>query len=187
MAIVAILIRLKLGSPVIFRQNRVGLSEKIFTVYKFRTMTNDRDAEGNLLSNSKRISPLGRILRKTSLDELPQLWNVVNGSMSLVGPRPLLIEYVPCYTERESRRHSVRPGITGLAQVSGRNTLLWDDRLELDVNYVENQSFWLDMHILTRTVLKVILRKDIIDVPETAQGPLTMYRQGNKAYSNELA
>lgn len=176
-AIVTILVLLKLGRPIIFKQQRIGLNERLFNVYKFRTMTNERDPDGNLISNAQRITPIGRMLRKTSLDELPQLWNVLNGSMSIVGPRPLLVQYIPYYTEQEHKRHHVRPGITGLAQVNGRNSLLWEDRLRLDVEYVENQSLLLDTKILAKTFLKVLFRKDVLDIPDATQGPLNVYRQ----------
>jgi lipopolysaccharide/colanic/teichoic acid biosynthesis glycosyltransferase len=176
-ALLAFLVRLKLGSPVLLRQVRPGLHGQIFTLLKFRTMTDARDADGNLLPDSERLTRLGRFLRKTSMDELPQLWNALKGDMSLVGPRPLFVKYLPYYTERERRRHNVRPGITGLAQISGRNQILWDERLELDVQYVENQSFALDLYILLKTVWKVVARSDIVEAPGTVQGPLTKYRQ----------
>ena len=146
-----VLVRVKLGSPVFFGQDRPGLKEKVFTLHKFRSMTNDTDEAGNLLPDIKRLTPFGLLLRKTSLDELPEIYNVLKGEMSFIGPRPLLIEYLPYYTEREKLRHTVRPGITGLAQVSGRNLLSWDDRLEKDAEYVERLSFLLDVKILART------------------------------------
>lgn len=176
MLLVAGLIRYSLGRPVLFTQVRPGRGEKPFRLYKFRTMREAYDAEGRPLPDIERLVPFGRYLRRTSLDELPQLWNVLRGDMSLVGPRPLFTSYLKCYTRRERRRHEVRPGITGLAQVSGRNHLLWDERLELDVQYVENISFWLDIRILAKTVAKVLLRQDVIEAPGTAQGPLTHYR-----------
>lgn len=178
LAVIALLVRLKLGSTVLFRQQRPGLHGKPFTLYKFRTMTNARDANGNLLPDADRLTNFGRFLRRTSLDELPELINVLKGDMSLVGPRPLLIRYLPYYTERERKRFEVKPGITGLAQISGRNHLLWDKRLELDVQYVEQQSLLLDIQILLRTVIKVLKRADVIDVPGLAQLPLDQYRQG---------
>lgn len=160
-AVVAVLVRIKLGSPILFRQQRPGMGERIFTLYKFRTMTSARDENGELLPNHLRITRFGNLLRKTSLDELPQLWNVLIGDMSLVGPRPLLPRYLPIYTERQRRRHEVRPGITGWAQVNGRNSISWHEKLELDVWYVENISFWLDVRILWLTLLKVLKREGI--------------------------
>ena len=176
--VVGVLVYWKLGSPILFRQQRPGLHGKPFTLYKFRTMTDARDADGNLLPDADRLTNFGRFLRRTSLDELPELINVLKGDMSLVGPRPLLIRYLPYYTERERKRFEVKPGITGLAQISGRNHLLWDKRLELDVQYVEQQSLLLDIQILLRTVIKVLKRADVIDVPGLAQLPLDQYRQG---------
>ena len=149
------------GRPVLFRQTRVGLNEAHFEMMKFRTMTEDRDAEGRRLPDGDRLTPLGRFLRDSSLDELPELFLVLNGTMSLVGPRPLLVPYIPRYSPRERRRHLRRPGLTGLAQISGRNSLTWSNRLELDVQYVENTSFRLDLQILVRTMAKVLRRADI--------------------------
>ncbi len=156
MLIVALLIYMKIGCPIIFKQKRPGLQGKLFNIYKFRTMTNDMDKTGKLLPDNKRITEFGRILRKWSLDELPQLLNVMQGKLSLVGPRPLLIEYLPLYDSEQARRHDVRPGITGWAQVNGRNVISWEEKFKLDVWYVDNQSFWLDMKILLLTVLKVV-------------------------------
>ena len=153
--IIVILVRRKLGSPVIFRQKRPGLNEKIFTMYKFRTMTDEKDKEGNLLSDKDRLTKFGKFLRSTSLDEIPELWNVIKGEMSLVGPRPLLVSYLAKYNEYEKRRHEVRPGITGFAQVNGRNNTTWEDRFKNDIYYVENISFLLDIKIIINTVLKV--------------------------------
>lgn len=161
MAIIALVVRLQLGRPVLFRQQRPGLRGQCFTVVKFRTMTNACDAHGNLIPATERLTPLGRFLRKTSADELPQLWSVLKGDMSLVGPRPLFAQYLPYYTEREQKRHLVRPGITGLAQINGRNYLPWDQRLELDVQYVERQSVALDVSILLKTLSKVILGSNV--------------------------
>ena len=155
------LVRLNLGAPVLFRQVRPGLHGRPFTMYKFRTMTDARDASGALLPDAKRLTPLGKFLRATSLDELPELYNVLRGDMSLVGPRPLLVEYLERYTLRQARRHEVRPGITGWAQVNGRNALSWEEKFERDVWYVENQSLWLDLRILWLTVLKVLRREGI--------------------------
>jgi lipopolysaccharide/colanic/teichoic acid biosynthesis glycosyltransferase len=149
--LIAVLVRVKLGSPVFFGQRRPGLHEKVFTLHKFRSMTNETDEAGNLLPDIKRLTRFGLFLRKTSLDELPEIFNVLKGEMSFIGPRPLLTEYLPYYTEREKLRHTVRPGITGLAQVSGRNLLSWDARLEKDAEYVESLSFPLDLMILFKT------------------------------------
>ncbi len=159
--IVGILIRIKLGAPVVFRQQRPGQDEKVFTMYKFRTMTDAYDNDGNLLPDSQRLTTFGSILRKTSLDELPELINVIKGDMSLIGPRPLVIKYLPYYNQQQRRRHEVLPGITGLAQINGRNNIMWEERFNYDVNYVENISFLLDIHILFVTVKKVIARSDI--------------------------
>lgn len=163
--VLALLVWICHGRPVLYRQARPGLRGKLFTVCKFRTMTDARDEAGELLPDSERLTWLGRLLRKSSLDELPELWNVLKGEMSLVGPRPLLREYLPYFTEREQQRHSVRPGITGLAQVSGRNLLDWDDRLELDVQYVENWSTWLDLKILVLTLVHLVHRKGLVVDP----------------------
>ena len=158
---VAVAVRRKLGSPVLFRQPRPGLHAQTFEMLKFRTMTDARDASGELLPDAERLPPFGQFLRSTSLDELPELINVVRGDLSLVGPRPLLVRYLDRYTPRQFQRHQVRPGITGLAQVSGRNALSWDEKFELDLQYVENVSFSLDMRILWRTLWNVLARKDI--------------------------
>jgi sugar transferase EpsL len=176
LALTAVLVALNHGTPILFRQRRPGLYGQLFTVVKLRTMTDTRDANGNLLPDSERLTRLGRFLRKTSIDELPQLWNVLEGNMSLVGPRPLLAEYLPYYTERERQRHEVRPGITGLAQINGRNRLTWDERLELDVQYVERQSLALDLYILLITVWKVITLSDNVTVPRSMLRPLTESR-----------
>ena len=167
--LIVLLVRLKIGSPVLFKQARPGLYGKIFNMVKFRTMTNECDKNGSLLSDEIRLTKFGQFLRSTSLDELPGLWNVLKGDMSLVGPRPLLVEYLPLYSEKQSRRHEVKPGITGWAQVNGRNAISWDEKFDLDVWYVDNQSFWLDIKILWLTVKKVIVRDGI-----TAQGDVTM-------------
>ena len=147
--------------PILFKQSRPGFNGKIFDIYKIRTMTNDCDKEGNLLIDELRLTKFGKFLRSTSLDELPSLWNVLKGDMSLVGPRPLLVEYLPLYSQKQSRRHEVKPGITGWAQVNGRNTINWDQKFDLDVWYVDNQSFWLDIKILFLTIKKVIKRDGI--------------------------
>lgn len=154
-------IRLALGSPVFFRQVRPGLHARPFEMIKFRTMRDACDKQGNLLPDEERLTRLGRFLRSTSLDELPELWNVLRGEMSLVGPRPLLMEYLPLYSTEQGRRHEVRPGITGWAQVSGRNALSWEDKFQLDVWYVDNRTFVLDMKILLRTLIKVFRREGI--------------------------
>ena len=159
--LIVLLVRLKIGSPIFFKQGRPGLNGEIFNMVKFRTMTNERDKNGNLLSDEIRLTKFGKFLRSTSLDELPGLWNVLKGDMSLVGPRPLLVEYLPLYSEKQSRRHDVRPGITGWAQANGRNAISWDEKFELDVWYVDNQSIWLDVKILWLTVKKVIRREGV--------------------------
>ena len=159
--VVSLLIFFKMGSPILFRQQRPGYKEKIFGIYKFRTMTNDTDKNGNLLPDDKRLVGIGKFIRSTSLDELPQLFNVLKGEMSFVGPRPLLEEYLPLYNEKQKRRHDVKPGITGWAQVNGRNAISWEQKFDYDVWYVDNQSFWLDIKILWLTFLKVVKRSDI--------------------------
>ncbi|WP_119184299.1 undecaprenyl phosphate N,N'-diacetylbacillosamine 1-phosphate transferase [Aliarcobacter cryaerophilus] len=159
--IVSLLIFFKMGSPILFRQKRPGYKEKIFGIYKFRTMTNEKDEFGNLLPDEKRLLGIGKFIRSTSLDELPQLFNVLKGEMSFVGPRPLLVEYLPLYNQKQKRRHDVKPGITGWAQVNGRNAISWEQKFDYDVWYVDNQSFWLDIKILWLTFLKVVKRSDI--------------------------
>lgn len=170
LAVTALLVRVRLGSPVLFRQVRPGLNEKPFGLIKFRSMTDARDAHGGLLPDAQRLPPFGRWLRATSLDELPELWNVLCGEMSLVGPRPLLMQYLPLYSPEQRRRHEVRPGLTGLAQVEGRNALTWDEKFAADVRYVDRQSLWLDLTILTRTAL-LIVRRDGISAPGEATMP----------------
>ena len=160
--IVAILVRVKLGSPVIFKQQRPGKNEKIFTLYKFRSMTDKRDENGNLLPDSERLTKFGKILRSTSLDELPELFNILKGDMSIVGPRPLLVEYLPYYTEEERHRHDVRPGLTGLAQIHGRNTTNWIDRFKYDNKYVKTISLKTDIEIIRKTIKKVLKKEDIL-------------------------
>lgn len=159
--VLGVLVRLKLGAPVLFCQQRPGLHEKPFFLYKFRSMTDERDAEGNLLPDEKRLTGFGRFLRSSSLDELPELWNVLRGDMSLVGPRPLLMEYLPLYSDEQRRRHKMRPGITGWAQVNGRNALTWEEKFKLDVWYVDNQSLPLDIRIIGATLMKVLKREGI--------------------------
>lgn len=170
LAVTALLVRVKLGSPVLFRQVRPGLDERPFGLIKFRSMTDARDAHGELLPDARRLPPFGRWLRATSLDELPELWNVLRGDMSLVGPRPLLMQYLPLYSSEQRRRHEVRPGLTGLAQVEGRNALTWDEKFAADVRYVDRQSLWLDLTIIARTVT-MILRRDGISAPGEATMP----------------
>jgi lipopolysaccharide/colanic/teichoic acid biosynthesis glycosyltransferase len=164
-------VRRKLGSPVFFRQVRPGLRGQPFQMVKFRTMTDERGPDGQLLPDAERLTPFGRFLRASSLDELPELWNVLKGEMSLVGPRPLLMEYLPLYSAEQARRHEVRPGITGWAQVNGRNALSWEDKFKLDVWYVDHRSLWLDIRILWLTVRKVLVREGI-----SAEGEATMSR-----------
>jgi sugar transferase EpsL len=159
--VIAIMSWAKHGSPVIFCQQRPGLGGKPFMMYKFRTMTNQYDSDGSLLPDEERLTDFGKFMRSTSLDELPELINVLKGEMSLVGPRPLLMEYLPLYTREQARRHEVRPGISGWAQVNGRNAISWDDKFKLDVWYVDNQSIWIDMKILFLTVKKVVVREGI--------------------------
>ncbi|MEK4146777.1 sugar transferase [Robertmurraya sp. FSL W8-0741] len=161
MLVISLIIRWKLGTPILFKQQRPGLNGKPFQLYKFRSMTNENDQNGQLLPDQQRITPFGMFLRKYSLDELPQLFNVIKGEVSLVGPRPLLMEYLPLYSERQAKRHLVKPGITGWAQVNGRNAITWEEKFELDVWYVENRSFFLDMRILLLTLLKVISTENV--------------------------
>ena len=178
--VLAVLVRVKLGSPVIFKQERPGLHEKIFTLKKFRTMTDERDEEGNLLPDAQRLTKFGKFLRSTSLDELPELWNIFCGDMSLIGPRPLLISYLPYYTQREQLRHTVRPGLTGLAQISGRNLLEWDKRLEKDAEYVENLSLGLDIKIFFLTIKKVFVREDVVVDTNQVEGNLAEIRKAER-------
>lgn len=185
--ILAILVRTKLGCPVIFHQERPGYREKIFTLCKFRTMTDERDENGELLPDARRLTPFGSFLRKTSLDELPELWNIFKGDMSLIGPRPLLIGYLPYYTERERLRHTVRPGLTGLSQVSGRNFLGWDERLAKDVEYVEHLSFLMDVKVFFRTIAVVFHSEDVSVDSEAVECYLWEIREKreDKAESHE--
>ena len=169
LAITAYKVKKELGSPVLFRQTRPGLHGKPFEMIKFRTMRDATDKEGNALPDSERLTEFGKKLRTSSLDELPELWNVLKGDMSLVGPRPLLMEYLPLYNAEQAKRHNVRPGVTGYAQVNGRNSLSWEDKFKLDTWYVEHQSLWLDMKILLKTVKKVIIKDGI-----SAEGEATM-------------
>lgn len=171
--VIATAIRLQMGAPVFFRQTRIGLGGKEFEIIKFRTMLNIFDENGNLLPDTDRLSPLGRFLRVSSLDELPELWNVLRGDMSLVGPRPLLPEYLPLYSPAQARRHEVRPGITGWAQVNGRNGISWTEKFALDVWYIDNQSFFLDCKIIVRTFYKVLRRDGISAAGEATVGKFT--------------
>ena len=168
-ALVAYKVKKNLGSPILFRQVRPGLHGKPFEMIKFRTMKDAIDEQGNPLPDSERLTPFGKMLRSTSLDEMPELWNVIKGDMSIVGPRPLLMEYLPLYNEDQAKRHNVRPGMTGHAQVNGRNAISWEEKFKLDTWYVENQSIWLDFKIMLKTVQKVIAKDDI-----SAEGEATM-------------
>ena len=173
LAVVAVLVRTRLGSPVLFRQVRPGLHGQPFVMVKFRTMTDARGSDGALLPDAVRLTPFGQFLRRASLDELPELWNVLRGEMSLVGPRPLLMQYLPLYSPAQARRHAVRPGVTGWAQVNGRNALSWEEKFTADVWYVDNRSLWLDLKILALTVLAVLGRKGISAAGEATMPPFT--------------
>lgn len=164
--VIAILVRVKLGSPVLFKQDRPGLNEKIFKMYKFRTMTDEKDKDGNLLPDIERLTKFGKFLRSTSLDEIPEFFNILRGDMSLIGPRPLLVEYLNYYTNDEKKRHNVRPGISGWAQVNGRNSLSWEEKFKYDIEYVEKLSFLFDFKIVLLTIKKVLKREDISDFKE---------------------
>jgi lipopolysaccharide/colanic/teichoic acid biosynthesis glycosyltransferase len=177
-------VKRKLGSPVLFRQVRPGLNGRSFEMVKFRTMTSERGADGALLPDAQRLTDFGRFLRASSLDELPEIWNVLKGEMSFVGPRPLLMEYLPLYSMREARRHEVRPGITGWAQVNGRNALSWQEKFELDVWYVDHRSFALDLKILWMTVRKVIVREGISAAGEATMAPFTGSLPGSSRKSS---
>lgn len=161
LAVTAVLVKTKLGSPVLFKQERPGKDEKIFTLMKFRTMTDERDENGKLLPDEVRLTKFGKFLRSTSIDELPELFNILKGDMSVIGPRPLLVEYIPKYNEHQHRRHEVRPGLSGWAQVNGRNTVSWEDKFDMDVHYVDNYSFAMDVKILFMTVLNVLKKEGI--------------------------
>lgn len=169
--LVGILVRFKLGSPVLFKQKRPGLNEKIFTMYKFRTMTDEKDENGELLPGSVRLTKFGKMLRATSLDELPELFNILKGDMSFVGPRPLLVQYLPLYNESQKRRHEVRPGLTGLAQVNGRNAISWEEKFKLDIDYVNDVSFIRDLMIIILTIKKVLIREGISSDSSTTMEP----------------
>lgn len=177
MLVTAVLVRIKLGSPVLFCQPRPGKDEKVFRLYKFRTMTDERDAEGRLLPDEIRLTKFGRLLRSTSLDELPELWNILKGDMSIVGPRPLLVEYLPYYTVEEIHRHDVCPGLTGLAQVNGRNNLTWEQKFAYDLEYVNKITFVNDVKIIALTVLKVFACADVQADTQVAEGNLAEIRQ----------
>lgn len=183
--IVSFLVRVKLGSPIFFRQERPGLAEKIFTLKKFRTMTDQRDGAGKLLPDHERLTSFGKFLRRTSLDELPELWNIFVGDMSLIGPRPLLVSYLPYYTDTERRRHTVRPGLTGLAQVSGRNYLAWDKRLAKDVEYVEHLTFRKDCLILWQTVAVTLRPANVAEDTNQSEGNFAQIRKQQEAEGND--
>jgi sugar transferase EpsL len=178
--VVWILVRCRFGKPAIFRQIRAGWHEQPFTLYKFRTMTQERGDDGELLTDAQRLTPLGRLLRKASLDELPELLNVLKGDMSLVGPRPLYVSYLPWYSERERLRHTIKPGLTGWAQIHGRNYLPWDERLALDAWYVENRSLWIDLRILAQTAVKIITREGTSADTHAVEGNLEQIRRSQK-------
>ena len=178
LAVLCVLVRVKLGSPVFFRQERPGKNERIFTLCKFRTMTDQRDEPGKLLPDAVRLTKFGKFLRASSLDELPELFNILKGDMSIIGPRPLLVSYLPYYSEREKLRHSVRPGLTGLAQVSGRNFIDWDSRLDKDIEYVENLSFGMDLKVLWMTVQTVLGHSDeVAEDTNAAEGNFAEIRK----------
>ena len=179
--ILFILVRVKLGSPVFFKQQRPGKNEKIFTLYKFRTMTDARDEKGELLPDEVRLTKFGRLLRSTSLDELPELFNIFKGDMSLIGPRPLLVRYLPYYTKEERRRHDVRPGLTGLAQVNGRNALGWEARFAYDIEYVDHLTFLMDLKIIGMTVYKVLKRSDTLSGDQQTVEDFDKYRSKGQA------
>jgi len=176
--IVALLVRIKLGSPILFTQERPGKNEKIFRMYKFRTMTDERDSNGDFLSDEIRLTKFGRLLRSTSLDELPGLFNIIKGDMALIGPRPLLVNYLPLYNEEQKRRHDVRPGLSGLAQVNGRNAISWESKFELDIKYVDHVSFIGDIRIILLTIKKVFAREGIDSGTSVTMEPF----RGSKKY-----
>jgi len=184
--LIALLVRIKLGSPVIFKQQRPGMNEKIFTLYKFRTMTDERDEKGELLPNEMRLTDFGKFLRASSLDELPELFNILKGDMSIVGPRPLLIEYLPLYNAHQRRRHEVRPGLTGWAQVNGRNAISWEEKFNYDVEYVDNLSFFLDVKIIFLTIMKVLKREGINQEGRATMEPFRGSQQAGQLHENKL-
>lgn len=174
--IVSLLVRMNLGRPIFFKQKRPGLNERIFSMYKFRTMANSVQESGKFMTDEERLTKFGRFLRSTSLDELPELWNILKGDMSIIGPRPLLVEYLPLYNEQQKQRHNVRPGLTGLAQVNGRNAITWQEKFKLDIDYVKNITFINDLKIMLLTIKKVFMREDI-----SSQTNVTMEKfRGNK-------
>ena len=177
MIVIYILVRIKLGKPVIFKQERPGRNEEIFTLYKFRTMTEEKDEKGNLLPDEQRLTKFGKMLRRTSIDELPELFNILKGDMSIVGPRPLAIIYLPYYNEKEKHRHDVRPGLTGLAQVNGRNNLIWEDRFKYDLKYVENVSFINDCKIILKTIMEILKKEDVVTRGTGKNIDFNVYRQ----------
>lgn len=178
--VVAILVKLKLGSPILFAQERPGKNEKIFKLYKFRSMTDEKDEKGKLLSDSARLTRFGKVLRATSLDELPEVFNILRGDMSVIGPRPLLVSYLPHYTDEERCRHDVRPGLTGLAQVNGRNYIDWDRRFQLDIQYVNKVTFIGDLKILFMTIKKFLLRSDVAEDTSRIEGNMAHIRSKEK-------
>lgn len=178
--IIAILIRIKLGSPIIFKQERIGVNDKIFNMYKFRTMTNERDEKGELLPDDLRITMFGNFLRSTSIDELPELWNIICGDMSIIGPRPLLVQYLPLYNQEQKRRHEVRPGLSGYAQVNGRNAISWEDKFRLDVEYVDSISFIGDWKIIFLTIKKVFIREGISSDTSSTMEPFRGSKESAK-------
>ena len=180
--IVAVLVRIKLGSPVLFKQARPGKDEKIFNLYKFRTMTDAKDENGNLLPDDVRLTKFGRLLRKTSLDELPEAFNILKGDMSVVGPRPLLVQYLERYNERQKRRHEVRPGLTGLAQVNGRNAITWEEKFEWDVKYVDKVTFCGDVKIILLTVWKAFVKEE--GISQDGEATMTEFMGGVEQYEN---
>ncbi|WP_057940625.1 sugar transferase [Acetomicrobium hydrogeniformans] len=184
--LIALLVRIKLGSPVIFKQQRPGMNEKIFTLYKFRTMTDERDEKGELLPDEMRLTDFGKFLRASSLDELPELFNILKGDMSIVGPRPLLIEYLPLYNAHQRRRHEVRPGLTGWAQVNGRNAISWEEKFNYDVEYVDNLSFFLDVKIIFLTIMKVLQREGINQEGRATMEPFRGSQQAGQLHENKL-
>jgi len=183
---IAFLVRIKLGSPVVFKQQRPGLNEKIFTLYKFRTMTDEKNEKGELLPDEVRLTDFGKFLRAMSLDELPELFNILKGDMSIVGPRPLLTEYLPLYNEHQRRRHEVRPGLTGWAQVNGRNAITWEEKFNYDVEYVDNLSFLLDLKIIILTIMKVLKREGINQEGRATMEPFRGSQQAGQLHENKL-
>ncbi|MCH5278303.1 MAG: sugar transferase [Christensenellaceae bacterium] len=181
MGITAILVRIKLGSPVLFTQERPGKDEKVFKLYKFRSMTDKRDEKGELLPDDERLTHFGKVLRSTSIDELPELINIIKGDMAIIGPRPLLVEYLPYYTEEEHHRHDVRPGLSGFAQIHGRNASSWEDKFEWDLKYVDNITFIGDLKIAFTTIIKVFKRSDVLVGKQIPAGRLDVARKNEKA------